>query len=194
MKGQRDIASFVLRFTQDLWRDDGGDPRVEWRGHIRRVQDGEELRFTDIAEAMNFIQNSLMQVTANALPKEDQSYRDKAMRESLKLWEVFAESYTSLFVNAMEKSVKQSEAFQKQVNETVEQVMKPWWLMGLPGQVAEKKPVEATTQSTDVNAEILQTLAALRGELELLNAKVDRLEKEQSETKRSSKKEGSSVR
>ena len=194
MKGQRDIASFVLRFTQDLWRDDGGDPRVEWRGHIRRVQDGEELRFTDIAEAMNFIQNSLMQVTANALPKEDQSYRDKAMRESLKLWEVFAESYTTLFVNAMEKSVKQSEAFQKQVNETVEQVMKPWWLMGLPGQVTEKKPVEATTQSTDVNAEILQTLAALRGELELLNAKVDRLEKEQSETKRSSKKEGSSVR
>lgn len=60
--------------------------RAEWRGHIRRVQDGEELRFTDITEAMTFIQNSLLDVTMNAVPKEDKSYREKAMRESLKLW------------------------------------------------------------------------------------------------------------
>lgn len=188
MKGQRDIASFVLRFTQDLWRDDGGDPRVEWRGHIRRVQDGEELRFTDIAEAMNFIQNSLMQVTANALPKEDQSYRDKAMRESLKLWETFAESYTTLFVNAMEKSVKQSEAFQKQVNETVEQVMKPWWLMGLPGQMVEKKAEETVERSSAVDLQILQTLAALQEQIAALNAKVDRLENDRPTTKRTPKR------
>lgn len=182
MKGQRDIASFVLRFTQDLWRDDGGEPRVEWRGHIRRVQDGEELRFTDIAEAMNFIQNSLMQVTANALPKEDQSYREKAMRESLKLWESFAESYTTLFVNAMEKSVKQSEVFQKQVNETVEQVMKPWWLMGLPGQANEKKSDKPAERSTDIDTQILQTLTALQAQIEQLTAKVERIEKEQNGT------------
>lgn len=186
MKGQRDIASFVLRFTQDIWRDDGGDPRVEWRGHIRRVQDGEELRFTDIAEAMNFIQDSLMQVTANAVPKEDQSYRDKAMRESLKLWETFAESYTTLFVNAMEKSVKQSEAFQKQVNETVEQVMKPWWLMGLPTQSSEKK-ASPSERSSEVDAQILQTLAALQSQIVELNAKVDRLENEPKTTKRQSR-------
>ena len=183
MKGQRDIASFVLRFTQDIWRDDGGDPRVEWRGHIRRVQDGEELRFTDIAEAMNFIQNSLMQVTANAVPKEDQSYRDKAMRESLKLWETFAESYTTLFVNAMEKSVKQSEAFQKQVNETVGQVMKPWWLMGLPVQSSEKK-APTPEYPSEVDAQILQTLAALQSQIAELNAKVDRLENEPKTAKR----------
>jgi hypothetical protein len=182
MKGQRDIASFVLRFTQDLWRDDGGDPRVEWRGHIRRVQDGAEFRFTDIAEAMTFIQNSLMQVTANAVPQEDESYRDKAMRESLKMWEKFAESYTSLFVSAMEKSVKQSEVFQKQMNEAVEQVMKPWWLMGLPVQPVEKSSPSQTTSAqagpSQTETQILQTLAALQAQIEQLNHKVDQLEAE----------------
>ncbi len=184
MKGQRDIASFVLRFTQDLWRDDGGDPRVEWRGHIRRVQDGEELRFTDIAEAMNFIQNSLMQVTANAVPKEDQPYREKAMRESLKMWEKFAESYTSIFVNAVEKSVQQSEVFQKQMTE----VMKPWWLMGMPGQSSEKRgQAEATEErSHGTDAQILQTLAALQAQIKELNDKVDRLVSEKAKPQRRS--------
>jgi len=188
MKGQRDTASFVLRFTQDLWKDDGGDPRVEWRGHIRRVQDGEELRFTDITEAMTFIQNSLLDVTMNAVPKEDKGYREKAMRESLKLWEKFAESYTTLFVEAMQRSVKQSEVFQKQVTEAVEQAIKPWWLMGLP------KPPTATAPSTppptapqsqnstsSTEHQLLNTLAALQSQLQQLNEKVDQLEAQQTE-------------
>jgi hypothetical protein len=183
MKGQRDTASFVLRFTQDLWKDDVGDPRVEWRGHIRRVKDGEELRFTDITEAMTFIQNSLLDVTMNAVPKEDKNYREKAMRESLKLWEKFAESYTTLFMEAMQRSVKQSEVFQKQVSEAVEQAMKPWWLMGLPMPTvaARTEPVSApppppqpTTSTTEV--QLLQTLAALQSQIQQLNDKVDQLE------------------
>lgn len=191
MKGQRDTASFVLRFTQDLWKDDGGDPRVEWRGHIRRVQDGEELRFTDITEAMTFIQNSLLDVTMNAVPKEDKGYREKAMRESLKLWEKFAESYTALFVEAMQRSVKQSEVFQKQVTEAVEQAMKPWWLMGLPKPVAPptpstppqstppSAPPKAQTSSSATERQLLETLAALQSQIQQLNDKVDQIEAQQ---------------
>lgn len=186
MKGQRDTASFVLRFTQDLWKDDGGDPRVEWRGHIRRVQDGEELRFTDITEAMTFIQNSLLDVTMNAVPKEDKGYREKAMRESLKLWEKFAESYTALFVEAMQRSVKQSEVFQKQISEAVEQAIKPWWLMGLPKPVAPPTPStpppaspKAQTSTSATERQLLETLAALQSQIQQLNDKVDQLEAQQ---------------
>lgn len=182
MKGQRDTASFVLRFTQDLWKDDGGDPRVEWRGHIRRVQDGEELRFTDITEAMTFIQNSLLDVTMNAVPKEDKGYREKAMRESLKLWEKFAESYTALFVEAMQRSVKQSEVFQKQVTEAVEQAIRPWWLMGLPKPTAPPPPStspKAQTSTSATERQLLETLAALQSQIQQLNDKVDQLEAQQ---------------
>lgn len=67
MKGQRDIASFVLRFTQDFWEDTQGDPRIEWRGSIRHVQSDEEHHFTDFTEAIAFIQQSLMKLTLESI-------------------------------------------------------------------------------------------------------------------------------
>lgn len=177
MKGQRDTASFVLRFTQDLWRDQKGEPRLEWRGQVRRVQDGEELRFTDLAEAMNFIQESLLKVTMNAVPKEDKQYQDKAVRQSLKLWEKFAENYTSMMVDAMQQTMKQSESFQRQMNEAVEQVMKPWWMMGFPTPAAPKaKESESAPTSAATQTQILQTLAALQAQISALSDKVSALE------------------
>jgi hypothetical protein len=177
MKGQRDTASFVLRFTQDLWRDQAGEPRLEWRGQVRRVQDGEELRFTDLAEAMNFIQESLLKVTMNAVPKEDKMYQDKAVRQSLKLWEKFAENYTSMMVDAMQQTMKQSESFQRQVNDAVEQVMKPWWLMGFPTPGAPKaKESETAASSAATQTQILQTLAVLQVQISALSEKVSDLE------------------
>jgi len=187
MKGQRDTASFVLRFTQDHWRDQKGKPRIEWRGEVRRVQDGEELRFTDLAEAMNFIQESLLKVTMNAVPKEDKQYQDKAVRQSLKLWEKFAENYTSMMVDAMQQTMKQSESFQRQMNEAVEQVMKPWWLMGFPTPVSPQatatqataphvKESENAASSTATQTQILQTLAALQAQISTLSEKMSDLE------------------
>lgn len=177
MKGQRDTASFVLRFTQDLWRDQEGEPHIEWRGQVRRVQDGEEMRFTDLADAMNFIQESLLKVTMNAVPKEDKMYQDKAVRESLKMWEKFAENYTSIMVDAMQQTMKQSESFQRQLKDAVEQTMKPWWLMGFPTPT-EPKPKESDTTATSVaaQAQILQTLAALQAQIGMLSEKVINLE------------------
>lgn len=182
MKGQRDTASFVLRFTQDLWRDQEGEPRIEWRGQVRRVQDGEEMRFTDLADAMNFIQESLLKVTMNAVPKEDKKYQDKALRESLKMWEKFAENYTSLMVDAMQQTMKQSESFQRQMKTAVEQTLKPWWLLGFPTPSEPKlKENEATSAA---QAQILQTLAALQAQIGMLSQKVTDLETQLQENKK----------
>lgn len=181
MKGQRDTASFVLRFTQDLWQDQKGEPRIEWRGQVRRVQDGEEMRFTDLSDAMNFIQESLLKVTMNAVPKEDKMYQDKAVRESLKMWEKFAENYTTLMVETMQRTMKQSESFQRQLNDAVEQAMKPWWLMGFVPP-PERKPKESEANNA-TQAQLLQTLAALQAQIETLSNKVSSLEAELQEKK-----------
>lgn len=172
MKGQRDSASFVLRFTQDLWRDQEGEPRVEWRGLVQRVKDGEELRFTDLSDAMNFIQESLLKVTMNAVPKEDKTYQDKAIRESGKMWEKFAETYTNLMVDAMQQTIKQSETFQRQMSDTVEQAMKPWWL----NFVTPPAPKPQENEATATQLQILQTLAALQAQIQTLSEKVTNLE------------------
>jgi hypothetical protein len=167
MKAQREIASFVLRFTQDLWQDPHGEPRVEWRGQVRRVQDGEEIRFKDLSDAMSFIQESLLKLTMQCVPKDDKAYQEKAMQESLKFWEKFATGYTNMIVEAVQQSMKQSEAFQKQISEAM---MKPWWLMNLPEQAAN------STAPATSSAQLHETLIALQAQIETLSAKVSRLE------------------
>ena len=173
MKAQRDIASFVLRFTQELWQDPQGEPRVEWRGHIRHVQDGDEFRFTELTDVMNFIQQALLKLTMDRVPKEDKMYQDKALQESFKLWEKFATGYTEVMTEAFQQTVKQSETFQKQVAEAVEQVIKPWWMMGLPNHVAEAKP----EKPADIDQEqLVQTMMALQAQIATLTNKVSKLE------------------
>ncbi len=169
MKSQREVASFVLRFTQDLWQDPQGEPRVEWRGHVRHVQDGGELRFVDLADAMNFIQEALLKLTLDCVPQGDEMYQKKAMQESFKLWEKFANSYTNILAEAMQQSVKQSETLQKQMSDAMEQAMKPWWLLGLPGQAH-------TTAPSAEQKQMLQTLQEMQKQLNTLTAKVNQLE------------------
>ena len=123
MKAQRDIASFVLRFTQEQWRDPQGEPRVQWRGHIRHVQGDEEVRFTDFAEAVTFIQRYLMQLTLNSLPGGDQMEQEKVLHESLKLWEQFATSYTNMMFDAMDRAMQQSEVLKEHMEKAAGQAM-----------------------------------------------------------------------
>ncbi|MEX1018348.1 MAG: hypothetical protein WDZ49_01740 [Litorilinea sp.] len=60
MGSQCDIASFVLRFKQQVRHDADGAPHVEWRGHIRHVQHDAEMCFTELHEAIEFMQDVLV--------------------------------------------------------------------------------------------------------------------------------------
>lgn len=172
MKPQRETASFVLRFTQDLWHDQQGEPRVEWRGQVSRVQDGVELRFTDLVEAISFIKDSLLKLTMGCVPKENQVYQEKALQESLKLWERFAEGYTDM-IATMPRRGKQPESGQKQLNEGIEQPLQPWRL--IPPECPPANGLDPATVIEN-HAQLLQTVIALQTQLETLNAKVAQLE------------------
>lgn len=47
------VASFVLRFTQELNAD--AEPTTPWRAVIRHVQTDQEAHFTDMEEVLAFI-------------------------------------------------------------------------------------------------------------------------------------------
>lgn len=155
----RDIASFVLRFTQDLWQDAQGEPRVQWRGHIRHVQGDDESRFTDFAEAVGFIQRHLMEMTLEAVQGEAALDQSKAVRESFKLWETFANSYAEMMSATMERTMQQSEAFRKQMDDAVQKTLQAW---------------QAPTAANP--SEIVEALNDLRAQVRTLSEKVDRLE------------------
>jgi hypothetical protein len=162
-KTQRDVASFVLRFTQDLWQDAEGEPHVEWRGHIRHVQSDGEKRFTDFSEAAEFIQRSLMELTLGTLDNlsgEKEVDQETPLRESFRLWERFASSYTDMMLNAMGRTVKQSEEVRQQMEKAVTESLGMW-----------------TQPSHRGRNEILGSLEALQEQVRILADKVDSLEK-----------------
>lgn len=163
-KTQRDVASFVVRFTQDLWQDDEGEPHVEWRGHIRHIQGDEQVRFTDFAEAVAFIQRYLMQLTQGTLesgPGEKPMDQEKALQESFKLWEKFATSYSDMMFDAMEQTIQQSETVKGQMESTVQESLQAWQ----PSSKAE-------------SGQIIEAIQALQAQVQALTERVDGLEKE----------------
>ncbi|MBI1882551.1 MAG: hypothetical protein HYR94_30625 [Chloroflexi bacterium] len=160
LKVQNSIASFVLRFTQELWRDDNGEPHVQWRGHIRHVQGDEEDRFTDFAEAVSFIQRYLTQLTLEALAGGQSMSQEKVLRESFKVWEQFASSYADLMFEAMQRTVKQSEAFRDQLDQATERALKVWHLPTQPNQ-----------------GQLVEEIRLLQAQVQALTTKVENLEK-----------------
>ncbi|MBU0490710.1 MAG: hypothetical protein KKA73_07480 [Chloroflexi bacterium] len=162
MKTQRDIASFVLRFTQELWQDPQGEPHIQWRGHIRHVQGDEEARFTEFAEAVAFMQRYLTQLTQgsiNALPGGGTVDQEKVLQESFKLWEEFAAGYTNAVFEAMDRTIKQSESFRQQMDESVQRALESWQLP------AQADPGQVVQALNDLQAQV-QALAARVNDLE----------------------------
>lgn len=159
MTKAHNIASFVLRFTQELWQDDQGESHVRWRGHIRHVQGNEEDRFTDFAEAVTFMQHHLAQLTAETLSAGEDASQEHVFRENFKLWEKFASNYTDMMSTAIEQSIKRSEVFKEQVDEVKEQALKAWFLYNQPSQ-----------------KEILEAIGALHEQIQTLTERVTSLE------------------
>jgi hypothetical protein len=176
-KIQNNVASFVLRFTQELWRDAQGEPHVRWRGHIRHVQGDEEDRFTDFAEAVVFIQRYLIQLTRNAFAGGQARQQEKIVQENFKVWEQFASSYTDMMFEAMERTVKQSQTLKEQINQATERTLKAWQL-----------PIQSDQQQIVEAINILQThIQALTVKVEQLEqaiqAKMDKVPEESESTK-----------
>ena len=148
---QRDVASFMIRFTQDMWRNTAGDPELQFRGRINHVQGDEEITFTDFSEAVRFIQEHLAQLTLDALPGDSKMDQEKALRDSFKLWEEFTNSYSSMMFDAMERTIDQSETIKRQMDEAVKESMKTWQ----PQMKAEEDQIAAALASLSVQIEAL---------------------------------------
>ena len=156
------IASFVMRFAQHIWEDQG-EPHVQWRGKIRHVQGDEEIVFTDLTEALQFIQNHLTQLTINATSGKSPAERDKFLQESFKLWEHFAVTYSNMMFDAMERTFKQSEAARMQMGAAFEKAFQAWQLPQ-----GERKP--------NTEDEIIEVIDQLGGQVKALEEKVVMLE------------------
>lgn len=173
MNRNRNIASFVLRFTQDLRPDADGEPKVAWRGHIRHVQGDDEKRFLDLAEALMFIQLNLTKLTLDTLTGYGKMSQERIIGESFNFWHKFASSYSDMMLQTMQQTLRQSELFREQVDET----RRLWNIWQIP-------------KAQPNNQEELTMIKELQLQVQALSDKVDKLEKELQQEKGLQKQEG----
>jgi predicted small secreted protein len=64
-KKQDQTASFMVRFNQRIF-EENGESKLQWRGKISHIQDGEEKCFSDFDDALTFMQKKLGELTEEA--------------------------------------------------------------------------------------------------------------------------------
>jgi len=164
----RDIASFVLRFTQDVYTDEAGEPRVRWRGHIRHVQGDGEARFTEFADAVSFMQQRLAALTMSAVADRSPADQRQAMADSLQLWERMTSGYAAAMLDAFSQTMARSEAVRQQVGEQLGRSLSWWAPFVAPG-------AGATAPAAGADA-VLAALRDVAARLEALDGRVAQLE------------------
>ncbi len=157
-----DIASFVLRFTQDAWEEPREGRRLRWRGHIRHVQGDAEAHFTDFADAVAFMQAELARMTLASVADVSEAERAGLLQDSLKIWERFASDYA----DAVSGAVEQSERYQRQAMDLFQKTLGAWAPKPSSG-----RPDAATSSATRegserADADILDAIDDLRGRLD----------------------------
>jgi hypothetical protein len=159
---RRDTASFLVRFTQDMWQSEQGEPKIAWRGHIRHIQSDEEIRFTDFSEAVAFMQQQMQALTEEALEalsEQAQTGDKSALTIGIELWQETATRYTDMVFGAMQQTMKQSESIQKQMDTAMQESLQAWAVSTAAG-----------------GGPVLTALQALQTQVETLSARIESLE------------------
>ena len=172
MNTQRSVASFMLRFTQDLWQDENGEPKVQWQGRINHVQGGEDLPFTDFTDALTFIQKQLQDLTLQAVPAADTATQEKALQESFKIWEQFAAGYSGMVFKAMEDAFRQSQEIRSQAGEAFTRAFELW----MPPAFRSESAAPATAET---RIDLMKQIENLSAQVQALSKKIQELEKQE---------------
>lgn len=170
---KEETASFVLRFTQKIFQTDEGEPQVQWRGNIRHVQTGEESRFSNFAEAQQFVQQTLSDLTLQAVEGKSPEEQKGILAKSFDLWK----KAPHLVMESIKDPKKQVAQIQEQIQEQFHHVSD---VIGQKiedtiGQKLEMDDLRVSSKADYKN--IVRILEKMQQDMSDLNAKVDKLAK-----------------
>lgn len=122
MSATNQTASFLVRFTQKIYEDEGGTSNVQWRGRISHVQGGDQLSFSDFQDALSFMQDHLAELTIKNTEHKDPEEQNNLLTKSFDMWKRIALSAPKMMVDAIKDPAKQVANIQKQISNVREEV------------------------------------------------------------------------
>ena len=165
---QDQTASFMVRFTQKIFEENGED-KVQWRGKISHVQGGDQKNFSDINDALTFIQERLAELTIKATGDKTPEEQDGILSKSFDIWKKMAQTAPKLIMETLKDPKKQVAQIQDQIQDQIHIVS---------DEISAKVEIDQWRNATKSDfKKVMETLSTLSSDLKTLNAKVDAMNK-----------------
>lgn len=165
MSKREETTSFVIRFSQKMYKDDKGETQVQWRGNIRHVQSGNEQRFVEFNKAMEFIQDQLAELTLQSVegkPKEEQK---GILSKSFEIWKKVATDAPKMVMETILDPKGQVEQIQNQVEQVRENL----------GQTIETELNQWRRASKSDIQQLVEVVNNIAADVKELKVKMDKL-------------------
>ena len=167
-KKAEQTASFMVRFNQRIYEDDG-ESKVQWRGRISHVQDGDEKRFSDFNDALKFMQQKLSELTNEATKDQSSEERENILEKSLSMWKTMKAIAPHMIRETIKDPKKQISNIQDQLQGQISTIGE---------EIGEKVQIDQWRNASRSDFKKVQdSLSQLAREIKKLNSKVDALSK-----------------
>lgn len=115
-------SSFMVRFTQQIYKDDQGSSHVQWRGKISHVQGGESKSFTDFQEVVVFIQEKLAMLTRESIEDKTPEEQEGILMKSFDLWKKWSTTAPKIVLETIKDPKKQVAQIQDQLSQVSDEI------------------------------------------------------------------------
>lgn len=167
-KKQEQNASFMVRFQQQIF-EENGESKIQWRGKITHVQDGSEQRFSDFKDALDFMQNTLADLTHEATIDEQSEKRENLINKSLSMWKTIKDVGPKVIRDTIKDPKKQFENIQDQIQDQIS---------NLGDELSEKVQINEWRNASRADFNKIQNqIDKLTSEIKKLSTKMDSMKK-----------------
>ena len=166
-KQKHQNASFMVRFTQQIFEEENGEANIQWRGKITHVQDGSEKRFSDFNDALLFMQKKLALLTENATKNESSAKQESILDKSLSMWKTLKDVGPKVIRETIKDPKKQFAHFQDEIQEKI---------TSFGDELSEKVPINEwrNASRSDFN-KIKNEIEKLSSDIQKLATKIDQI-------------------
>ena len=156
-------TSFVVRFTQNIFKNDNDESDIQWRGSISHVQSDEKVNFVEFQDALEFMRHILENTTRESIGNQPEEDQEGLVTKSIELWKKMALSGPKMVLDAIKDPKGQMAHLQDQISQVGDEI----------SQRVELDTWRSATKS-DFN-KLFDLLGKLNDRIENLEGKVDNI-------------------
>tara|TARA_B100000497_G_C7688709_1_gene418038 strand:- start:1281 stop:1778 length:498 start_codon:yes stop_codon:yes gene_type:complete len=163
MPDNKNTASFMIRFTQQFFEDNTGEENVQWRGKISHIQGGKEKNFSELEDALSFIQENLTSLTLSSTSHKTKEEQDGLLSKSFDIWKKMAKNAPKMMMETIKDPQAQVANIKEQLTDVGEEI----------GQKLEIDSWRTASRSDIQN--ILSEMKSISDKIVLLDKKIDKI-------------------